>query len=620
MSFHIDWNALTGNARLLSQLRAHVQAVLDERVNHKPPGAHDDGTRVYLLELEPGSQPPVLELVAMGVDAAAAPLSSKPNEQGDATTAAAQEASGSAAASSADSGSDSEAPHQPPSHLSHSQLLPPHHFPHTPLSGRASPFYRSLSASPALSQSMSRSHSFMAGTQGPLSASGSFSRPSSTGPLQRCCSACGGRLPPPAAVTMPPFSLAGRVAYTGDAYVTLQVRRQVNPYTSTKGLMGRLGRRHLPADTMEWPLTVELWLRLGELSIDAQVQLSYTPAPPAPLSATATKQAQAAVLSSSRAGTPFSPLSPAAMAASAADLSRTGTPSAATVAASHYQLHHPHNNNNTLSSSAHFHSPLGTTSSPLPPHSAAPSPAPSPASSLSSSGLGLGGRHSRMGYAATAPSPMPRSGSALSQAARDRDAQGVCRCERPLTAEGTAASLASSGLLSPPRTGSSNLSASMLAADGTATAGVPAASSSSSSAAAPSPAAVSPSSASSSSSNVKATATGATLSFVLAAHPLQHYSLRTALDGSPAGRKLARMADQGVQLALQALIGQRHTIPLPDFSLAHIKQQQQQKQQQAKDKDKEKKVKENSTTATAAIATKTATATTTATPRKHVEQ
>jgi hypothetical protein len=121
-------------------------------------------------------------------------------------------------------------------------------------------------------------------------------------------------------------------------------------------------------------------------------------------------------------------------------------------------------------------------------------------------------------------------------------------------------------------------------------------------------------------SNVKATATGATLSFVLAAHPLHHYSLRTALDGSPAGRKLSRMADQGVQQALQALVGQRHTIPLPDFSLAHIKQQQQQQKQQQQAKDKEKKDKENATTATAATPAKTTTATTTATPRKHVEQ
>jgi hypothetical protein len=472
MSFNIDWQAVISDPHLLSHVRSHIQSILDEKVNTKQPGAADDGTRVYLLELFPGSVPPLIELVGLGVDGQSNetnPIINAAVNAVTSVTAAASAAIHAAASVASSLANTASTLHLPP---------------RTPesVSARASPF-RSLSASPALSASDSFSGSD-AGSS--LSASASFSRR-----VPRICNDCGGRipLPPPAVPSMPAFSVSGRIAYRGDLYVTLQVQRQVNPYVSSRGLLGRLGRAHLPSSSMDWPLTVQLWVRLGELHIDAQVQASYTPAIKPILTVNVPMRSAAA-----------SPL-PSPSAGMMDGHSQFGTPIASAV------------RHNAGLSSSQFLSPPSNIATPVPlshtPQSAVPS--------LRRSGM----------FSSPAPSglisPIPRSASSSSTP----NALHTCHCALN-------ASMSSSAIL----TSTGGAAASSASASQNPTSPVP-----------------------------------ARVSILLSSNPLEHYSLTTALDGSPAGRKLLRMADKGVSSILASLIGHRRTFDLPEFpSFKQIKQ------------------------------------------------
>ena len=58
MSVHIDWPALLANDELRTSLMHQLEDLIEEKVNHKEEGEIDDGTRIHVLELNFGQQPP----------------------------------------------------------------------------------------------------------------------------------------------------------------------------------------------------------------------------------------------------------------------------------------------------------------------------------------------------------------------------------------------------------------------------------------------------------------------------------------------------------------------------------------------------------------------------------
>lgn len=496
MSFNIDWS-VTSDLAIQSRLRCWIEQQLEEKVNASLRAK--DGTEIHLLELHLGQQPPNIELASMGME----------HSQGAATGEGASSVQQFAvpadqllSESTILGASGGDRPRSPGTGSSGSGSG----------SGRGSPRWAgSSSSSPALSmqlQSPSPSPSLLSSSFTSLSASGSSSRIASA---QRC-SGCGGRLSSSASRSMPGFSLSGRVSYASDFSAVLQVKRQVNPYPSTRGLAGRLARSHLPTPitSMDWPLTVEIWVRLGQLRINAEAQVAYTPG------SNNSSSGKAIAAPSQQASPMTSPSSSRAQQQQRQQQhSRSCTPA------------QPSYGSSRVPSSASASAATAGSSSLAPPPAAAfsfPSASASPA----------------------LPSTPAPFGSSSSSSYFSTPALGF------------GFGSPSFGAI-PPCQCASSAAAATAAAPGAA-------------------AAATPSSASS----------PATLTLLLDSNPLQGegFVLSSALDNSPAGRKIQRMAQTGVEQGLAQLVGQKFSMELPEMNLGQIiklakEKNKQQKQQQA---------------------------------------
>lgn len=123
------------------------------------------------------------------------------------------------------------------------------------------------SSLPSTPRSLSSSSSFQSSTPRSLSSSSTMFCP-----IHRHSYSSGS-----SPTTIPPITLRGRLAYNGTAYLTLQIRRQVNPYVTTRGLVGRLGRSHHASAGLGDKIEAELWVRISEIELECELEVTFTP-------------------------------------------------------------------------------------------------------------------------------------------------------------------------------------------------------------------------------------------------------------------------------------------------------------------------------------------------------